>query len=47
MMATVAISDEVRRKLGYINNGNENLGDTVERLVDAEIERCKIKIPVS
>ncbi len=44
-MTTVAISDSTREKLGYLNNGNEKFGDTVERLVDEEISRKKIPIP--
>lgn len=44
-MKTVAIDDDTRYKLGFLNNGNENFGDTVKRLVDAEIKKLQIKIP--
>jgi len=44
-MTTVAISDPTREKLGYLNNGNEKFGETVERLIDEEIKRKKIVIP--
>jgi len=44
-MTTVAISDTTREKLGYLNNGNEKFGETVERLIDEEILRKKITLP--
>jgi len=44
-VTTVAISDSTREKLGYLNNGNEKFGDTVERLVNEEIGRKKITLP--
>ena len=45
-MTTVAIDDDTRYRLGFINNGNENLGDTISRLVQEEVKRQNIKIPV-
>ncbi len=45
MAKTVLIDEETRYKLGVLNDGNENLGDTVGRLVDEEIERIGLKIP--
>ena len=44
-MTTVAISDSTREKLGFLNNGNEKFGETVERLIDEEITRKKIALP--
>lgn len=44
-MTTVAISDSTREKLGYLNNGNEKFGETIERLVDEELGRKKITLP--
>jgi len=44
-VTTVAISDTTREKLGFLNNGNEKFGETIERLVNEEIGRKKIVIP--
>jgi len=45
MAKTVLIDEDTRYKLGVLNDGNENLGETVARLVDEEIQRIGIKIP--
>ena len=44
-MPTVAITVSTREKLGYLNNGNEKFGETVEWLINEEIIRQKIKLP--
>lgn len=45
-MANVAITNECRHKLSFVRGREEFLRDTIERLVDAEIERQGIKIPL-
>ena len=51
-MTTIALTDEIRAKLGLVNkynnfvkNSNESLGETIGKLCDKEIEDKKIKIP--
>lgn len=44
-MANVAITQECRTKLAYVKNPDEFLRDTIERLVDEELQRKGIKIP--
>lgn len=51
-MTTIALTDEVRNKLGLVNkynnfvkNTNESLGETIDELLDEAIKNKKIKIP--
>ena len=51
-MTTIALTDEVRNKLGLVNkynnfvkNANESLGETIDELLDEAIKNKKIKIP--
>lgn len=44
-MTTVAIDEYTRYLLGELNNGNENLGETVTRLCEEEAKRVGISIP--
>ena len=51
-MTTIALTDEVRNKLGLVNkynnfvkNANESLGETIDELLDEAIKSKKIKIP--
>ena len=56
-MTTIALTDEVRNKLGMVNkwinfvnsakddNSNESLGQTIDKVLDDYIKNNKIKIP--
>jgi len=56
-MTTIALTDEVRNKLGMVNkwinfinsakddNSNESLGQTISKVLDDYIKNYKIKIP--
>ena len=46
-MANVAITQECRRKLAYVQDPDEFLRDTIERLVDNEVKKQGITIPIS
>ncbi len=44
-MANVNLTPRGRYKLGYLRNGTEYLRDTIERLIDGELERQNIDVP--
>lgn len=44
-MPTVLISDLARHQLGYLQNPNEKLKDTLNRLIGEIVVEKKIEIP--